>query len=206
MSTLQRAASAIALVVFASTAHADLAYTFDNDAQGFGLVDTSTGTLTHEAGGYLRVADVDGNTNMFLQLPGSAVASGWAAYKGGTFSFDARLASSITSYWPEFGTVTLVSSLGSASIDLAADGEPGLGWKTYSIRLDEAAWGLSPTHFDAILANLQQVTISLEAGNGPIEVLHLDNVRVSAVPEPTSALLALMGVAGVGAVLRRRRA
>lgn len=206
MNTLQRAASAITLALLASTANADLAYTFDTDTQGFGLVDAATGTLTHEAAGHLRVADADGSTNVLLQLPGSALTGGWMAYDGGTFSFDARLESSISSYWPEFGTVTLVSSLGSASVDLAADGEPGLGWKTYSIRLTDTAWGLSPTHFDAILANLQQVSISLEAGTGPIEVLHIDNVRVSAVPEPTTGALALIGLAGVGVLLRRRRA
>jgi hypothetical protein len=188
---------ALAMAGACSLAHADLTYTFDNDAQGFS-VNAPAGTLTWEASGYLLVTDTDGNTDLFLQLPSAAVAGGWSAYEGGSLSFDARLAQPINSYWPGFGTITLTSAQGSLSLDVAPDGEPGASWKTYTAKLDAASWGSSPAQFSAVLAGLQKVEISMEAGNGPIEVVQVDNVRVASaavVPEASSLWMLACGLA-----------
>jgi len=192
-----------ALLSGATLAHADLAYTFDTDAQGF-TVDPSAGLLSHLPDGYLRVVDWTGDTNVALRLPDAALAGGWAAYLGGTISFDARMESPIDAYWPEFGTVFLFSSQGNLAFDLAPGDEPGANWKTYSATFDPATWSTTPAQLAAVLANVERVEISLEAGNGPIEIVHIDNVKVTAVPEPMTGLLAAAGLLAVGVATRRR--
>ncbi|RZI82529.1 MAG: PEP-CTERM sorting domain-containing protein [Rubrivivax sp.] len=190
----------------ATLAHADLAYTFDTDAQGF-TVDPSSGVLSHVAEGYLRVQDLTGENNVSLQFPQASLVGGWASYLGGKLSFDARLESPITNaYWPEFGTVTLFGQDGFATVDVALGDEPGLGWQTYSVTLNPASFSTTPAELSAVLASLQKVDISLEAGNGPIEVIHVDNVKVTAVPEPATWAMAGLGVLAVAGSLGRRTA
>ena len=195
-------AAAMAFTAFAAQA-ADLSYTFDADAQGF-TINEPAGELTHVAPGYLRIKDLTDATNVQLILPAAAMGD-WSAYNGGTLSFDARLESPIGSYWPEFGAVTLTSSQGAATLDVVPDGQPGLDWKTYTVKLDAATWSKDAGSFAAILSNQQRVEINMEAGNGAIETIHVDNVKVtSAVPEPSTWALSLMGVGVLGAALRRK--
>jgi hypothetical protein len=192
------------LALVATQAHADLLYTFDHDAQGF-TINEPAGVLSYQPEGYLRVQDLSGDTNVALLLPSAAVAGGWLPYLGGTLSFDARLESAIDAYWPDFGTISLISSQGTLSVDVADGDAPGLGWATYGVKLDAASWSTSPEQLAAVLTNLQSVEISLEAGNGPIEVLHIDNVRLtSAVPEPSAWAMAVVGLLGMGLAARRR--
>jgi len=206
MRTIQTLLSAAMLVGAATQAQADLAYTFDQDAQGF-TVNEPAGVLSYQPAGYLRVQDLTGDTNVSLLFPGSALAGGWLPYLGGTLSFDARLESAIDAYWPEFGTITLFSTLGSLAVDVAAGDAPGVGWATYTVTLDAASWSTSTETLSTVLANLQQVDLSLEAGNGPIEVLHIDNVRLaSAVPEAGTWALFGVGLLALGLARRRQPA
>ena len=201
--------AAVSLAAAATAAHADLAYAFDAGLAGFTLNDPAAGDLRWEAAGHLRVQDVSGDTNVLLVLPTADTAGGWASYLGGTLSFDARLESPIGSYWPEFGTVSLIGAAGTLSLDLVPADQPGTVWQTYSIRLDAETWGRDEAGFAAALAGLQRVEINMEAGNGAIETILVDKVRVSAVPEPSAAWLGLMGgmgALGLSAVWRRRRA
>ncbi|MFT3855992.1 MAG: PEP-CTERM sorting domain-containing protein [Aquabacterium sp.] len=195
-------ASAFMLASAASVAHADLAYTFDAGLENFRLNDPAAGALSWQAQGHLRVQDLTDATNVQLLLPETDLRN-WAAFQGGTLSFDARLESPISSYWPEFGAVTLLSLGGNASVDLVPANEPGTAWKTYTLKLDGATFGKSEAAFAETLAGLQEVQINLEAGNGAIETVLIDNVRVTAVPEPATWALGLVGLAGVVGATRR---
>jgi len=204
-STLSILLTGAMLAGAASAAHADLAYTFDAGAQGFALNEAAAGDLSWQAAGHLRVQDVTDATNVQLVLPGEASAGGWSSYLGGTLSFDARLEAPIGSYWPEFGAVTLVSGQGAMTLDLVPANEPGTEWKTYSVKLDATTWGRDAATFASAMAGLQRVELNMEAGNGAIEVILVDNVRVTAVPEPgTWALMIAGGLAVVGAARRRK--
>lgn len=188
----------------ASAAHADLSYTFDTDAQGFTL---AAGALTHQTdagNGYLSAQDLDGSTDMVLSVPLGGTPVDWSAYLGGTLSFDGRILNGSASSWPSFGQITLQGGAASVTLDIVpADTDPTARWKTYSVALTAAQWGAAlPT----VLASLQGVTLNLESGNGPVEVVGIDNVRVTAVPEPGSVTLALAGLAVAGGLRRWRRA
>lgn len=194
----------LALSMAACAAQADLLYTFDSDAQGFTL--NAGGALVHQTeggNGFLQATDLD-LSDVLLSLPLGGATVDWSAYTGGTLAFDARILNGTPPNWSGFGVVTLSSVAGSLSLDIVpADTDPTPSWKTYSVTLDTATWG---ANLPSVLASLQSVTINLESGDGPIEVVGIDNVRVTAVPEPGSVALALMGMAVVGGTRLRRRA
>ena len=182
---------------------ADVSYSFDADAQGVTV--TSGGTLTHvqEAGnGYLSVADID-NADMLLVIPLGGTTVDWSSYLGGTLSFDGRSLNGQAPSWPSFGLLTLTSATGSVSFDFVPSSDPTDDWKTYSVQLDTATFGPA---LPSILGALTSATINLESGNGPIEVVGIDNLSIAAaVPEPQTWALLLSGLAMVGAMARRRR-
>ncbi|MFZ5527190.1 MAG: PEP-CTERM sorting domain-containing protein [Pseudomonadota bacterium] len=191
----------LALSMAACTAQADLLYTFDTGAQGFTV--TSGGALYDNAG-YLAIADID-NQDMDLIVPLAAGTTDWSGYLGGTLSLDAiNLNGWQESDWPTFGLIRLTSATaGSVAFDFVPVLEPTSEWKTYSVRFDDDTFGPS---LAAVLASLTRVTINLESGNGPIEYVGIDNVRItSAVPEPQTWAMGLAGLALVGGLSRRKR-
>lgn len=188
---------------------ADVSSTFDTDAQGFTLV--GDGLLSHtidQGNGHLVVTDTNGSTDVYLSVPLAAVGADWSAYLGGTLSFDARMANGIAPSWPDFGTVRFTSTADQVAFaDLAPDvagviTEPGAQWKTYSITLDSSQF--SGASLVGVLPSLKSITISMEAGNGPIEVVAFDNFAVSSVPEPQTWVLSALGLASLVGLRWRR--
>ena len=194
-----------------AAAHANVFYPFDTDVQGFSLV--GDGTLVHETAvgnGYLRVTDTNGSTDVYLNLPLRSPPVDWTGYLGGTFAFDAIMLNCIAPSWPDFGTVRLTSAVGEvAYADLAPDvggviTEPGTTWKTYVGTLNATTFNQGTAPLATVLARLQSVTVSMEAGNGPVEVVGVDNLKVSTVPEPETWALTVAGLLALGARLRAR--
>jgi hypothetical protein len=204
-------------ILAAGSANADVAYTFDHDLQGFSTV--GDGTLVLESAGgrsYLRATDTNGSTDLYLSVPLSAPSVDWSAYLGGTISFDARMLSDNLPSWGDFGTIRLTSAtnevvLADLAPNLPSDPytpvEPTSLWKTYSATLDSANFSnQGGATLAGVLANLKSVTLSMEAGNGPVEVVGVDNFKVtSSVPEPQTWALSLMGLLALGLSKRRAR-
>jgi hypothetical protein len=195
------ACSAAAL---APAARADLHYGFDTDAQGWTVFDG--GDLSHQTvggnpGGFLQIAD-SSSGDYRLVAPASALGN-WLGYLGGTLSFDARNLNGDAPDWPEFGQVTL----GSGSTVLVVDGVAGEvppadgQWHHYSMVLDTAAFGAA---LPSVLAHLDTLYIKAEFHNGVSEVAGIDNIRITAVPEPTTSALLLAGLAALGRLALRR--
>lgn len=182
---------------------ADLAYTFDSDAQGV----TVTGANVTATDGHLVLQDTDENY-VIAWLPTQDLGD-WSRFLGGTLSFDAINLNGATNNEPSFGTLRIESGLGAIERDLIVNPEPASTWTTYTIRLDEAGFGLD---LGALLANVTRVGLTLEshygfdATNGGWEINGLDNLRVSAaVPEPQGWALMATGLIAAGALTRRRR-
>lgn len=182
---------------------ADLVYTFDADAQGL----TVTGAAVTATDGHLVLQDID-ESYVIALLP-TADLGDWSRFLGGTLSFDAINLNGATNNELSFGTLRIESGATVLERDLVIAPAPAAQWTTYTLRLDEAAFG--PT-LATVLSSVTRVGVTLEshygfdATNGGWEINGLDNLRVSAVPEPHSTALLLAGLAGAGAVSRRRRA
>jgi len=131
------------------------------------------------------------------------------AYNGGSVSFDGNMlgvgGSPYSAPGFDYGHLRLTSGAASATLDLLPNpGQPGRNqWTTYSAPLTAAAWGKSEADWLALLGNLTEVRLSVEAMFGA-EVQGIDNFTLTAVPEPSSQVLLLSGLLGLGWAVRRR--
>lgn len=197
-------ATCTALLVVAPAASAA---SFNTDAEGWtttnGGVQTWIGTGGN-GGGWLRVAD-DSNDDFLLNAP-AAWLGNWSGFVGGTLSFDALNANGETPDWAPFGEVIISGTAGSVVLDaVAANNPPADGlWHHYSVSLSPAAGWSGSASLAAVLANVTSLTIKGEFHAGVSEVVGMDNIEVSAVPEPANAALMLGGL-GLLAMLRRKR-
>lgn len=194
--SLLAALMAAALPLAASTA---LAAGFDVGAEGW--TTTNGGAQVWmptggNGGGWLQVTDIT-DDDFLLNAP-AAWLGNWSAFAGGTLSFDAKNVNGDAPDWAPFGEVVITSGANTVTFDLVAAGNPPADgqWHHYSVSLSSVP--------AAVLANVTSLTIKGEFHAGVTEVVGLDNIEVSAVPEPAQAAL-LLGGLGLLAALRRKR-
>lgn len=189
-------ASLVAAALTLATS-ATLAAGFNTDAEGW---TTSNGGAQvwvasgGNSGGWLQVTDIT-DDDFLLNAP-AAWLGNWSGFAGGTLSFDARNINGDTPDWAPFGEVVITGTGGSLVFDMAAVGSPPADgqWHHYSFVLPASA----------VLSNVTSLTIKGEFHAGVTEVVGIDNIRVTAVPEPSEAAL-LLGGLGLLGLLRRRR-
>lgn len=180
---------------------------FATDAEGWTTTHGGVQTWISSGGnggGWLRVAD-DSSDDFLLNAP-TAWLGNWSGLLGGTLSFDALNVNNESPDWAPFGEVTITGTAGTVVLDaVAANSPPADGqWHRYSVLLSPAAGWSGTAPLAAVLANVTSLTIKGEFHAGVTEVVGMDNITVSAVPEPGSAALLLAG-GGLLALLRRRR-
>ena len=201
------AAAAAMLLVSIGSQAAGFAHGFAADAQGWTA--SNGGALVYQAsggnaGGFLQVTDV--SSDDFLLVAPAAVLGNWSALLGGTLSFDAKNVNGDSPDWAPFGEVTLSGPGGTVMLDIAAPNQPPNDgqWHHYSVQLSVANFG---AQLPSVLAQVNSVTLKGEFHAGVTEVVGFDNisVSVSAVPEPSQALLLGLGLAGLTGWRRLRR-
>jgi hypothetical protein len=179
---------------------------FDAGDEGWTASDGGTQTWVASGGnggGWLRV--VDATDQDFLLNAPSAWLGNWSSFAGGTLSFDALNVNNESPDWALFGEVTITGAAGTAVMDVVpANSPPADGqWHRYSVLLSPSA-GWAGASLGAVLANVTGLTLKGEFHAGVTEIVGIDNIRVTAVPEPASAAL-LLGGLGLLASLRRKR-
>lgn len=191
--------------VFGLAGHAqaaDLFYGFDAGAQG---VVVTGGNVTDTAG-FLALQDTD-DAEMTAWLPVADLGN-WSRFLGGTLSFDAINLNGFATDWLSFGTLRIESADRVIERDLVLAAAPSAQWTTYTLNLNVETLGPDLVSVLAAVSRLGVVLeshIGFDASNGGAEINGLDNLRVTAVPEPQSWLMLLSGLVAVGGGVQRRR-
>lgn len=197
--------SALTLV---SAAHANLTYTFDSDNQGWRQADfnqstlvlTDLGPATWNAAGNIEGPDFAG-----WAFHTSPLLSG--GYGGATeIRFDYSAAFADTQPYPFVVLASATAAIFQVAIP-PADGQ----FHTYAFDLTTVGtWQYGDANglraatlsdISSVLGGLQRIGINADVASGS-DFTRVDNVQLTAVPEP--ATVAAVGL-GVAALIRRRR-
>lgn len=211
----------LALVIIASailavaSVRADVVSTFEIDAEGWVSFGNGGASLSHSAtggnpGGYLSSID-QSDSWTYVQAP---LQFSTPARLNGTLSFDLRATTNNPTSAPiAYGVRAALVGAGLTLINEAAI--PTSDWTSYSFALTESSgWRVlsnldqnynpgapqpSLGQFIDVIYNLSGVYIAADYAdfntlNGITEETQIDNVRLSTIPEPATALVATSGI------------
>lgn len=194
------------LVASASVQAAAIESTFDAGLEGW--TSSEGGELAFEAtggnpGGFLKQTDTSLN-DMFVNAPAKFLGN-LTPYLNGTLSFDARQVSGDGEKYAPFGFVTIFNGGNAVSVDIAGANAPSTDWTTFSVKLDADGFETTLEALTAVLSNVTMISVELESQIGIVEATGMDNFRItSAVPEPSTLMIAGLGVCGVLSLVHRR--
>ena len=193
--------------------------TFDAGNEGWTVSDTNPpfdslgASFTpdyDEAGQFIRFTDPS-SMSFFFEAPESFLGD-LSAYYGGVLRYSQTL-SVQTPPWRDDPDVVLVNGSGLVLVYQNVN-QPGTDWTGFEVSLSAGSWRVGAldgsfatvAQMQAVLGDLQRLRIRGEYISGVIETTALDNVSISAVPEPASWAFMLAGAGLLSARLRRRRA
>jgi len=203
---------------------------FDTDADGWTVIDVATGSLGDAAyvddgsvaefdykstggnpGGYIEAIDPSDGT--FLFVAPAKFLGNLSGYAGGTLAWDTFYTPNDENDWR--GDPDVILSNGTTTIVYQAPANPvGTSWNSFVTTLSPGAgWtigGVSGTaatadDFAAVLGGVTILRIRGEFYTGVVETTGLDNVVLTAVPEPGTWALMAGGFALLGLRAARRR-
>jgi len=131
------------------------------------------------------------------------------ACNGGTIGFDGNMLGTGGSGYTssvDYGHLTIFGTGGlSATADLVPGTAPGNtppvgAWASYQVPFTATAFGVTPTQWNAIIGNVTQVRLSVEALFGN-EIQGIDNVRLIRPLSGTPSLPGAVGPYALGAAL-----
>jgi hypothetical protein len=204
----------LAVSLFPLVAMADPSSQFDDGTQGWSVVDLDpdfNGVGTPYAAvlqeGYIEFTDPSARS-FFFEAP-SDFRGDLSAYFGGSLRYSQKV-SPITPEWREDPDVVIVG--GGLTLVFQNANSPGGGWTDYSIGLANQGWRVgslggaeaTPLQFRTALGSVERLRIRGEYITGVFETTSLDNVLISAVPEPGNWALMLSGMALLAGVARGR--
>jgi hypothetical protein len=172
--------------------------TFDYSSQY-----SATGGKT---GGYLAGGETNplGGTGYFVAPSTSAFHGDLSTYVGGTLSFDIKVFEGTKLNYFDDNDV-MISGNGSTLLfatHINPAEAPGDGWVHFSIALTTANFG---SNLATVLANVSNFELRGEFIDG-VEKEGIDNVTLTtAVPEPSTWAMMILGFCGVGFMAYRRK-
>ncbi|WP_137939876.1 hypothetical protein [Chitinivorax sp. B] len=146
-------------------------------------------------GGFLRQTDT--TSDEMLVFAPNMFRGNLGTFFGGRIGFDAINLNGQAPDWGAFGTITLFSSAGNASADLALAGQPTSQWTSYQIALEDALW--DGAALNDVLNNITGISLMLEYHDGVTEIAGMDNFFIAsnqnAVSLPGNLTLMSLGLA-----------
>lgn len=208
--------AAFAFVFAANAAQAAVLSSFDTNAEGWSVGNLQTGVAsvvgapTYNPGGFITTTDVAAIVGFVAP---AAYLGNLSSYLGQTVQFDL---SDAQADGVPYASLVLYS--GSTSITFGAP-PPGTSFTHYIIPLTAAGWTVYPgsglvgptpvtnAQFLSVLNNVTGFAIHADWSSGG-DFTSLDNVSlgtVSAVPEPSTWAMMILGFAGIGFMAYHRR-
>ena len=183
---------------------------FNASPEGWTKVAEQTTSISHAVsggnpGGYARNSD-QGPTAGDILAP-SAWLGDWRGYNGGLLSWDFRIFSLGVNDGRIFPvTATITGPGGTAVFDSGIVPTVAAGWFTVTAPVLAERWTVTAGSWTGALANVQEFKLLIEpvfSTNFPGEVSGIDNVMLSPVPAPPTALMLGFGLLALS-LLRRR--
>jgi hypothetical protein len=198
-----------------ATFAASVSSTFDTDLDGWTANNTAAvhTPAGGNPGGFLFIDNPESTISEVL-APAKFLGDK-SSFNGGTLSFDGNLLTQDAGDFAAYGTLTFFSSsIGTASTDIVPSQPPVGQWVTYTADLTNTTFGITPGDWAAILADLDELRITLEGVFGG-ETNGFDNFKIDdgqvipppVIPLPMTWALALpwlVGTAGWQAYRNRR--
>lgn len=209
-------AAALALVAVPATAQTVIAASdFSLGPAGWrafnGVTDDGWQLLGGNPGGFMRATDANTDALWFFAAPAAFLGDLSAAY-GGALAYDLRVAGAAP---PHLETYADLQILGANGVRLVRTMEtaPGNAWTSFLVPLvADGAWRIgavdgaaaSALTFQQVLAGVTELRIRGDHLSA-FETTGLDNVVLTAVPEPAALALWAAGLGVCAMALRRRR-
>jgi len=169
----------LALAATPVLAQPTVSSTFDTDPDGWTVINSATIDWTETGGnpdGHLRVIDEPLPPGTYEMVAPEKFLGDLRGFDLGRFMWDARTIEGQLFNWiASYGRVTIVGAAGEADHDPAPLGPVPLEWTTYTADLSAANFGVTQEQWDAILADVIEIRIQLEAYNDD-DVMGFDNV------------------------------
>ena len=144
--------------------------------------------------GYISTGDPTGNT-FYWQAPNKFLGNQSGSYEQ-SLSWDQKHNGGIS--WDNNADLILVG--GGYTLVKTTDFTPNSTWQTFSVNLNETGWHIGTpsgsvvtgAQFKSALSSLTGLYIRGEFTYGQDEIDSLDNVRLTAVPEPSTCIAAVL--------------
>lgn len=178
-----RSFAVLSIVCFCSaTASAEtVVSSFDSSVEGWAVINNGTSLPSHvptggNPDGYLE--ETDETSGAYTLVAPAAFLGNLASFVGGQMRFDAILLDlDGFAVLDQGGTVTIRSGALAATRDFAPGGLTE-AWDTYQATLTAAAWGVSESTWNSLIADVTAIEIIMDATMGN-DTTGLDNFAIS---------------------------
>jgi len=214
----------LSFILFSTTSQANLSSTFDSGLEGWSSLALTPGEVSDlswydtggNPGGHVGATDLGNTTGEALwtfQSPG-AWSGDFTRYIGGNVQFDIKVQAAENLNYNATQLILALDLLDPADHNylgwFSSNNQPPVNeWVHYGIQISSSNFqvrgdGVAGMSFEEAIQNITGIYVRGDYLNGVDDQAFLDNVSISAVPEPTTLLLVGAGLIVLAAVAGRR--